>query len=88
MFHCLNDDGLYGPHIRVCRGISRLLWLRFAGIRRLSLLISPVWWRKIEKACVKIGGFQDISRFDKICNFGICLAFVCVNFESQRPRSS
>ena len=35
-------------------------------VRRLPLLISPVRWRKIEKAGVKIGGFQDIPSHFKV----------------------
>ena len=84
MFHCLSDVCLYGPHILIRTGVSNIVIL--VEVRRLPLLISPVRWRKIEKACVKIGGFQVISKFDKICNFD--MFGLCVNFETQRPQSS
>ena len=64
MFHCLSDDCLYSPHILIRRGVSNMVIL--VEVRRLPLLISPVRWRKIEKAGVKIGGFQDIPSHFKV----------------------
>ena len=61
-------------------------WLRFAGCLSWSLpydgerLRKRVWKSEDSKI------FQVISKFDKICNFD--MFGLCVNFETQRPRSS
>ena len=61
-------------------------WLRFAGCLSWSLpydgerLRKRVWKSEDSKI------FQVISKFEKICNFD--MFGLCVNFETQRPRSS